>query len=245
MWEEKEKKSTTGTFSPVPQKGDFMMPPNSQRPVFGQPGWRRRMEAQYGWDKEFKAAGIILLLIFLSLAFAHADGDTGLPGDDPKDLGPVRPEVSTTSCVSEMFLPMPEWSRFEKMPPLPEVLTPMGHSLVHDEKPRPAALAETKPDAAPPPKLAPKPKVAQPDPDQVAISPFLQWIKDHPDAAAQARKQAVVDAGAPAAGSTAAAPAPADPYWMPPMIDSSASGSDVQAAGGVGGSAAIYSRPQR
>jgi hypothetical protein len=79
-----------------------MMPPNSQRPVFGQPGWRRRMEAQYGWDKEFKAAGIILLLIFLSLAFAHADGDTGLPGDDQKDLGPVRPEVSTTSCVSEM-----------------------------------------------------------------------------------------------------------------------------------------------
>jgi hypothetical protein len=220
-----------------------MMPPNSPRPVFGQPGWRRRIETQYGWDKEFKATGIILVLILLSLAFARADDDTGLPGNDPKEIASERPEVSTTSCVSEMFLPIPEWSHFEKMPPLPGVLQPMGHSPESTVKSSPAAVAETKPDGAPPPKPAPKPKEPTPDPDQVAISPFLQWIKDHPgDAAAEARKQAASDAGAPAPASPAAPNAPVDPYWMPPMIDSS-SAPAVEASGG--GSAAIYTRPQR
>jgi len=226
-----------------------MMPENSPRPVFGRPGWRRRTEAQYGWDKEFKAAGIIFMLILASLAFARADDNTGLPGDDPKDVAPDRSEVSTTNCVSEMFLPIPEWSRFTKMPPLPGVLTPMGVSPESEVKPSKAALAETKPDGAPPPKPAPKPMAPAPDPDQVAISPFLQWIKDHPaEAVAAARKEAATDSGTPAAtpaGALAPAGVPADPYWMPPMIDSaSAPPPDVQAVGGPG-SAAIYSRPQR
>lgn len=224
-----------------------MTPSPSPRPVFGRPGWRRRMEAQYGWDKEFKAAGIILLLILASLAFVRADDGTGLPGDDPKDVGPERPEVSTTDCVSEMFLPIPEWSHFTKMPPLPSVLTPMGESPESQVKPRKAAVAETKPDGAPPPKPAPKPMAPAPDPDQVAISPFLQWIKDHPqEAVAQARKEAATEGRttAPAAASASAGGgAPADPYWMPPMIDS-ATAPTVEASSG-GGSAAIYSRPQR
>ena len=229
-----------------------MMPPNSPPPVFGQPGWRRRIEAQYGWDKEFKAVGIVLALILLSLALARAGDDTGLPGDDPKDVAPARSEVSTTtttSSVSDMFLPIPEWSRFEKMPALPEVLTPMGKSPESTVKASPAAVAETKPDGAPPPKPAPKPKAPQADPDQVAISPFLQWIKDHPkDAIAEARKQAAADAGAPAAAPAvgpAAPAAPADPYWMPPMIDSSGAASEPAVEASGGGSAAIYSRPQR
>lgn len=217
-----------------------MMPQDSPRPVFGQPGWRRRIEAQYGWDKEFKATGIILLLIFISLVIARAGDDTGLPGDDPKDTTPPGSEVSTTSCVSDMFLPMPEWSRFQKMPPMPDVLKPMGASAEPRAKPATAAVAETKPDGAPPPKPAPKAMAPQPDADLVAISPFLQWVKDHPDAAAQARKQAADDAAATApAGGSAPAPASADPYWMPPMVDSSG----VSAP--AGGSSATYSRPQR
>jgi hypothetical protein len=239
--EEKEKNSTTGTFWPVRRKVIFMMPPNSPRPVFGQPGWRRRMEAQYGWDKEFKAAGVILFLIFLSLVMARAGDDTGLPGDDPKDATPTDPEVSTTS-VSDMFLPMPEWSRFKKMPPLPDVLKPMGASAEPRAKPATAAVAETKPDGAPPPKPAPKAMAPQPDADLVAISPFLQWVKDHPDAAAQARKQAADDATTTApAGAPTPANASADPYWMPPMVDAP----DASAPPPTGGSSATYSRPQR
>lgn len=216
-----------------------MTPQDSPRPVFGQPGWRRRMQTQYGWDKEFKAAGAILLFLILTLAFARAGDDTGLPGDDPKDVGPANSEASTTSstnCVSDMFVPIPAWSRFVKMPPLPEVLTPMGKSPTLS-KPRPAALAETKPDGAPPPKPAPKPQAPKPDPDLVAISPFLQWVKDHPDAAAQARKQAAADA--PPVSPTPVNPAAGgDPYWMPPMIDGSGT-DDLQ------GGSATYSRPQR
>jgi hypothetical protein len=222
------------------QKGDFMMPPqDSSRPVFGQPGWRRRMQAQYGWDKEFKAAGFILLLVLLSLVVARAGNDTGLPGEDPKDVSRAEPEVSTTNCVSDMFLPMPGWSHFVKMPALPDTLKPMGApSPAAAAKSSAAAIAETKPDGAPPPRPAPKAQAPKPDADFVAISPFLQWVKDHPDAAAQARKQAASDA--PPAPASPAAPAGAngDPYWMPPMIDSPGA-DDFQ------GGSATYSRPQR
>ena len=205
-----------------------MTPSNSPRPVFGRPGWRRRMEAQYGWDKEFKAAGIILLLILASLAFARADDSTGLPGDDPKDVGPERPEVSTTSCVSEMFLPIPEWSRFTKMPPLPERADADGR--VAGERSQ-AARRPPWPRRSPMARLRPSPRRSRwrpaPDPDQVAISPFLQWIKDHPQDAVAAGAQGSRDGCAarprlPRPARSAAGGAPADPYWMPPMIDSAA-----------------------
>jgi hypothetical protein len=212
-----------------------MMPDKNPDPVFGQPGWRRRMEDHYGWDKEFMATGIILVLVLVSIGLARAGGeDTGLPQDDPKDLSSQQAQPAPCD-PQEYFLPMPGWSHFVKMPPLPGTLTPMGKSPTI-AKPQPAAVAETKPDAAPMPKPAVKAKPAPAQtPDFVAVSPFLQWVKDHPqEAAAQAQKQAgTYNAIAPAA------PIGVDPYWMPPMIDNGNS------TGPVTGSAAIYSTPQR
>ncbi len=212
-----------------------MISNNSPRPEFGQPGWRRRMEDRYSWDKEFMAVGIVLVLLLVSLGLARADDATGLPQGDPKDMSAQQAEAPAPCPVGDFFLPIPSWSHFTKMPPLPEQLTPMGHSLTI-AKPSPAAVAETKPDAAPMPKPAAKPKPATPDPALVAVSPFLQWVKDHPDeAASEARKQAATYSAPPAA---AAGPS-LDPYWMPPMIDNSGTPPPVT------GSAAIYSRPQR
>jgi hypothetical protein len=208
---------------------------NSTRPEFGQPGWRRRMEDRYGWDKEFVAVGIVLVLLLVSFGLAHADDATVLPQGDPKDMSSEQAQAPAPCPVSDFFLPIPSWSHFTKMPPLPEQLTPLGHSLAI-AKPSPAAVAETKPDAAPMPKPAVKPKPVAPDPTMMAVSPFLQWVKDHPDeAATQARKQAQTYSAAPAA---AAGPS-LDPYWMPPMID------NAGAPPPVTGSAAIYSRPDR
>ena len=219
----------------------------SDRPVFGQPGWRRRMEARYGWDHEFAAIGAILVLVLISFGFARGDDGSGpLPQGDPKDMAQAPPEIP--HCYTDQyFLPMPAWSRFSRMPELPEQLQPMGHGeLKH--KPSPAAVAETKPDVPPMPKKLPQvgPLASSPTPapaptdkpELQAISPFLQWVHDHPqEAAAQARQQAasynVPTGGAP--GGTAQA---ADPYWMPPMLDA-----PVQAGGN--GSAATYSTPQK
>ena len=203
-------------------------------PLFGQPGWRRRMEDQYGWDKEFMATGLILVLILVSIGLAQADDQTGLPQGDPKDIS--SEQAQPAPCTpDEYFLPMPGWTHFVKMPPLPGTLTPMGKSPTV-ATPAPAAVAETKPDAAPMPKPAAKPKAAAPDPDLIAVSPFLQWVKDHPqEAAAQAQKQVQTYNAGPPAGT----PIGVDPYWMPPMIDNGYS------TGPVTGSAAIYSTPQR
>jgi hypothetical protein len=212
------------------------------RPVFGQPGWRRRMENRYGWDKEFVAVGVILTMLFLSLILIRAD-DGSLP--DPKEMGEA-PAPCTTDFT---FLPLPAWAS-AKMPPLPEQLKPMGHEPVL-AKPSPAAVAETKPDLPPMPKKLPQvyplasskePAPAASDsPVLMAVSPFLEWIKDHPqEAAAAARKEADTYS----AGPGPAGPAPgASPYWMPPMIDSD-SGTTTSGNSG-GGSAAIYSTPQR
>jgi len=203
----------------------------SSRPVFGQPGWRRRIEARYGWDKEFAAVGAILVLVLLSLGLVRAD-DTTLPQDDPKDVAPA-PQQIPVCYTDQYFLPMPAWSRFTKMPALPEQLMPMGGGEIK-HRPAPIAVAETKPDLPPMPKKLPQARPAPPTPELEAISPFLQWVHDHPqEAAAQARKDAATDQAPPAV-----APAGADPYWMPPMMDQ-------QPPAGGGGSAAIYSTPQK
>ncbi len=208
-----------------------MPTPPSSRPAFGQPGWRRRMEDRYGWDKEFAAVGAILVLVLLSLGLVRAD-DTTLPQDDPKEVAPA-PQQIPVCYTDQYFLPMPAWSRFTKMPALPEQLMPMGGGEIK-HRPAPIAVAETKPDLPPMPKKLPQapPK----SPELEAISPFLQWVHDHPqEAAAQARKDATNYTPAPA---TVAAPG-ADPYWMPPMMD------QPEPAPAGGGSAAIYSTPQK
>jgi hypothetical protein len=140
---------------------------------------------------------------------------------------------------------MPDWSHFRKMPALPQALTPMG-AVANKARPSPAAVAETKPDVPPMPKKLPQPgpvaassepaPAPKETPELAAISPFLQWIKDHPqEAAAAARKEA--DAYN---ASAKAAPSP-DPYWMPPMIDEN----ETPAPSTGAGSAAIYSTPQK
>jgi len=215
-----------------------MLPDHSPRPVFGQPGWRRRME--YRWDKEFLAVGAFLVVLLFSVALIHADEDTGLP--DPKEMG----EQPATSDTDITFLPLPAWAS-AKMPPLPEQLRPMGHAPVI-AKPSPAAVAETKPDQPPMPKKLPQvyplagskdPAPAASDsPALMAVSPFLEWIKDHPqEAAAQARKEAESETAPPAPSTPAASP-----YWMPPMIDT---GNAAPAPEGGSSSAAIYSTPQK
>jgi hypothetical protein len=217
----------------------------SDRPVFGQPGWRRRMEARYGWDHEFAAIGAILLLVLISIGFAHGDDASGPLPQDPKEMAPA-PQQIPVCYTDQYFLPMPAWSRFTSMPVLPEQLQPMGHGEIK-HKPSPAAVAETKPDVPPMPKklpqVGPLASSATPAPEPAnkpeleAISPFLQWVHDHPqEAAAQARQQA---ASYNAAAPTGATPA-GNPYWMPPMLD------DAPAAAASGnGSAAIYSTPQK
>jgi hypothetical protein len=82
--------------------------------------------------------------------------------------------------------------------------------------------------------------VASNPPALVAASPFLEWIKNHPqEAAEQARKEA----DTPTAGPAASAAPGAAPYWMPPMIDT---GAPAAPGGDNGsGSAATYSTPQR
>ncbi|MEI9998745.1 MAG: hypothetical protein WDO13_06025 [Verrucomicrobiota bacterium] len=142
------------------------------------------------------------------------------------------------------------------MPPLPQALKPMGGKV---------AVLTTPPVPAPavplaPPKdatveklkpVAPAPPAPAPSPALIAVSPFLQWIKANPQAAAdQARQQAgAYQAGSDAATAPAAPVAPnagtptgpiEAPYWMPPLIDNSSFGTLPSGSG-----AAIYTRPQQ
>ncbi len=217
-----------------------MSPDPTFRPVFGQPGWRRRIEDRHGWDKEFVTVGAILVFVLLSIGFVRAD-DAALPQDDPKD---AQQQPDIPHCYTDAyFLPLPSWSHFVKMPELPAALTPMG-GPVNKIKPSPAAVAETKPDQAPMPKKLPQPgplaTSATPapapsnKPELEAISPFLQWVHDHPQQAAAAARQESASYNAQPAGAMPAA----DPYWMPPMMDQ-------PAPVGGNGSAAIYSTPQK
>ena len=129
-----------------------MTPEDSTRPTFGQPGWRRRTESRYGWDREFAAAvaGALAVLLF-SIGLAHGDENTGTPAD-PKEM--VTPYQDSGCSTDITFLPLPSWAS-AKMPPLPGQLTPMGTPTVL-HKPAPAAVAETKPDTPPMPKKLPQ-----------------------------------------------------------------------------------------
>ena len=231
-----------------------MTPEDSTRPTFGQPGWRRRTESRYGWDREFAAAvaGALAVLLF-SIGLAHGDENTGTPAD-PKEMVTSDQDAGCSTDIT--FLPLPSWAS-AKMPPLPGQLTPMGTpTILH--KPSPAAVAETKPDTPPMPKKLPQvyPLASSKDPAPaandspalMAVSPFLQWIKDHPAGSrdpGRARKPTVIVPARPLRAAAASRPGPgASPYWMPPMIDSSPVAA-VQAGESGNGSAAIYSTPQR
>ena len=206
-----------------------------------------------------KASFAILLTLFAVAlpALARADDLTGQSQDDPKDLLPTAaptPRSQTTSLG--LFQPLPIWARGVVLPPLPDQLKPMG------KKPAVAAASSSPAPQplAPPPETTTassetdaKPKAPAPavdnNPDLIAVSPFLQWIKSNPQAAAaEARQQAnsyhpsttpkVGSAGNPG-GNGAIDPAES-PYWLPPLIDSADFGTRP-----VTGSAAIYQTPQR
>jgi hypothetical protein len=213
---------------------------------------------------------VMPLVLIFSLAVVKpvsADDLTGSPHDDPKDFVPPSIQESSPQQIgASAFQPMPYWAHDASMPPLPQALKPMGTKVaVLTTPPVPApSLAPPKDsnsstvEVEKPRVVTPMPKtVPAPNPALVAVSPFLEWIKSNPQAAAeQARQQASAyqagadsNAPAPASGTNPNpapnAPAPASasaaPYWMPPLIDASQFGT-----GSVGGSsAAIYSTPQR
>jgi hypothetical protein len=226
-------------------------------------------------DWRVSAYSLILVSFFLIVLSSRSHGDefTGLSHDDPKDLGPASAPASSAppanpSCdpfapapADSFFAPLPAWAHGATMPALPYQLTPMGK--------KPAEVAATTTGTAPeslaPPKEAtqvplvsipgpaPKPAPAPEPPALIAVSPFLQWVKSNPQAAAaEARQQAASEntAQAPTGPTTATsapvpaanqvAPTSASPYWLPPLIDSGEFG------GSPGGSsAAIYMTPQR
>jgi hypothetical protein len=215
---------------------------------------------------------IVSLLLFLSLAVMNsgrADDLTGMAQDDAKELLPPSGPTSSAPCYNPGFLPMPSWARGAVMPPLPDVLKPMGKKVVLTTPPVPAPAPQAPPKdsdkstvvVAKPTVVAPAPA---PNPALIAVSPFLDWIKANPQAAAeQARQQASVYQAGDPTGPIAAPPAPnaapnntgsattgtvpivvgPAPYWMPPLIDAAPFTSN---SGNVSGSsAAIYSRPQQ
>jgi len=208
-----------------------------------------------------QASSAILLSIFITILPAVTRGDdlTGATQDDPKDLLPAPPQPSFQRITSSLFQPMPVWARGVTMPPLPDQLKPMGKkTVVQVTPPAPAPpLAppvETTAGSTPAP-IVEKPKApAAENPDLITVSPFLQWIKSNPQAAAiEARQQAngyrapypanpnASNGSGNPGGEAPGAPGGADDnYWLPPLIDSADFGTTP-----VGGSAAIYRTPQR
>lgn len=210
--------------------------------------------------RSLRLTAVLVLMLFIAalslVNLVRGDDLTGLPQDDPKDLLPAPPSHPQPVSESSGFLPLPSWSRASTMPPLPVQLKPMG-TRTPGATPSTALALATPPPLAPPKdtppasststetetagsRPAPAPTPA-PTPAMVTVSPFLQWIKANPDAAAaQARQQADSYHAQPAPG-PAAGPGPSDqPYWLPPLIDSADFGTAA-----VGGSAAIYEKPQR
>ena len=206
-----------------------------------------------------------LLLFTTAFTIAlRADEFTGTPGSDPKDLlvcapsGP--PPVAPADAIQ--FAPMPRWAQGVLMPPLPACLTPMGKSKMiakNNQKPPleppkdPKDVTADGSNAATPAVSTPGPKPVS-DPAFITVSPFLQWVQANPQAAAeQARQQAGAYQPPPApTPNTPSGPLPPNganangapqPYWLPPLIDSS----NVMSAGSVPvtGSSAIYTRPAR
>ncbi len=192
-------------------------------------------------------ATVGLSLLFMAPASVLRAGElTGLPQDDPQDLLPAPTPVAPTPG---RFQPMPGWTHFASMPPLPDQLKPLGKRLMVASITAPLATLpppkDTPPAASSPTPQPPKPaSVPQPveNPALVAVSPFLQWIKDNPQtAAADAKKQAgSYQSSAVVPSNGKGTSSGADPYWLPPLLNSSESSPPV-----IGGSAAIYQTPQR
>ena len=215
-------------------------------------------------DWRVSAYALLLVSIFLIIFsnLVHGDDLTGLPFDDPKDLMPPAPRANTAPTGSlGLFAPMPAWAHGTTMPALPIELKPMGgKTAVAGPPPPPPPLAppkepvtvvSTTASSSPTPAPQKNSTVTDNNPAMVTVSPFLQWIKNNPQAAAlQARQQAAIyHAPTPpeAASANGAARPPIgapggseDPYWLPPLIDSADFGSAP-----VTGSSAIYSTPQR
>ena len=223
-------------------------------------------------EKRVNAPPLVLLsfLVLFLPGLARGDDLTGTPQRDPKDslsLSANRPPMA--GAIS--FLPLPSWSRVAALSPLPDQLKPLGKVAVLVTPPTaaPAPLAPSKetPPASPAPAVAASkektsPAPAETSPALIAVSPFLQWIKANPQAAAeQARQQAGAYSAVDPSGAIVAAPtpnanaapnnsgtvpvvvAPPAPYWMPPLIDAAPI---VSNPGNISGSgAAIYSTPQR
>jgi len=208
----------------------------------------------------------VSLLLFLTLCgfqSVRADDLTGMAQDDPKDFLPSSAQpTSSPASYNVGFLSLPPWARGTVLSPLPEVLKPMGKKPVLTTPPVPAPppLAPPK-ESEPPTVVVAKPTLVAPasapapTPALIAVSPFLDWIKANPQAAAdQARQragayQAATEANTAEATTTATvhatgtAPAAATPapYWMPPLVDSAPFGTGNT----TDSSAAIYSTPQR
>ena len=195
---------------------------------------------------------VLAAALILALPLARADDLTGLPVDDPKDLlpSPAAPAQSVAP-TGGLFAPMPSWARGVTLGPMPDKLLPMGRDpKAALTKPQPLAPPKDTPDSSSTPVTSAVTKPS-PDPAFIAVSPFLQWIKANPQAAAnEARQQAEAYHGATAPEGTPAGATPVAPrnpqddaYWLPPLIDSSNFGAPGPTA--VTGSAAIYTRPQR
>jgi hypothetical protein len=210
------------------------------------------------FDRATYATPLVLLsLLVLNFTFcARADDLTGLPVDDPKDLAPAPPPQLTVSQTGTGFLPMPAWAKGLILPPLPEQLKPMGKKSLaaSASAPTPAVVQPVEKASTAATTVNPDgttaPSKPESTPAMITVSPFLQWIKANPQAAAAAaRQQAAAYHAGPGAGGAGAppitgpgAPAPSsdDNYWLPPLIDSPDFGT-----GATGGSAAIYTKPQR
>lgn len=219
-----------------------------------------RIRTFCGVDWRISAYSLLIFSIFLIFLSNPAQGDdlTGLSQDDPKDLLPAPPVSRPQPIDGVSFLPLPSWSRGATMPPLPYQLRPDGKKVTPPLTPAPVSLAPPKDTpplspAAPVSTAKPAPAPVDQNPALIAVSPFLQWIKSNPQAAAiKARQQAdsyhVSSASEPGpaagAGSTGACShtngTTQDPYWLPPLIDSADFGPSS-----AGGSAAIYSTPRR
>jgi len=233
--------------------------------------WRKILSFSIN-DWRVSAYSLVIVSIFLVIisSIAHGDEMTGTPQEDTKEMSYTTSGVGisyTTAGPSQPsltpgFLSMPGWAHTPSMAALPYQLTPMGKKPVVTTTSSPsvdtltlAPPKETVTPPAPPPETKetvekPAPATAPEAPALIAVSPFLQWIKSNPKAAEEAREQAnrttpQTPASAPnSANTTTAGPAgntnSQDPYWLPPLIDSAEFGTAP-----VGGSAAIYSTPQR
>lgn len=232
----------------MPSVNQATLPDASQ----GEPLRRIGISCLRSW--RISATSLILLTLFAMLLPNLVSGDdlTGLAQNDPKDLLPAPPVPPSQPTGGGLFVPLPSWCRLSAMPPLPDQLKPMGKKTEVATNPTPPPLAPPK-ETTPPAstqeatvKAKTPPAAPEQSPALVAVSPFLQWVKTNPQAAAaQAREQAnsyhvppAGDAGSP--GANGGPTGITDPYWLPPLIDSP----DIVPGSG-GGSAAIYSTPQR